>query len=160
MPTIIVGKMKKATGTGSGNDANSAHTRARMNGTPPGNSTGAKYENLVATESDYSEEGEYRQPLLSPKYRKEAWSYVDTASGGAWTSIASCWYIKITHERTLLPPGGGEAVALVMDAVDAPARAPAKKSPKKKKVAAPRKVASKKTTKKAASKPDRGRSRT
>jgi hypothetical protein len=104
--TIVLGKKKKTTGKGSGDRRASARTQARMAGTPPGASTAAKYENLDASESDYSEQGDYRQPLPAPRYRKEEWSYVDEHRVDVWTSTASCYYIKQTHEKTNLPPRG------------------------------------------------------
>ena len=107
MPTtIILGKKKQASGKGSGNDRGSARTQARMAATPPGSSTAAKYENLDATESNYSEAGQYRQPLPSPRYRKEEWSYVDVHANKVWTSTATCYFIKQTHEKTNLPIEG------------------------------------------------------
>jgi hypothetical protein len=101
--TIILGRKKQAVGKGSGNDRGSARTQARMAGTPPGATTAAKYENLDLSESNYSEEGQFRKTLASPLYRKEEWSYVDAHANKVWTSIATCYFIKKTHEKTNLP---------------------------------------------------------
>ena len=101
--TIILGRKKQAVGKGSGNDRGSARTQARMAGTPPGATTAAKYENLDSRESNYSEEGQFRKPLASPLYRKEEWSYVDAHANKVWTSTATCYFIKKTHEKTNLP---------------------------------------------------------
>lgn len=121
---IIVGKKRQATGA-SAQRLSTARVRARISAIPPGGSTAAEYEQLVSDERDYSVDGQYRTKLQFPKYDVKKWSYVETQSGTLVQSTATRWYIKYTHEPSLLPSDEDVANEIVRGVTIA--RSPAQK---------------------------------